>query len=74
MLTEIGNCKNIIRRIDNYYENSSFVGRQFQGLANAWKIADKIINTLSEPDNVKRTFDYLRQNQIRTNNVIHIII
>ena len=27
LLTDIWNCKNIIRRIDNYYENSSFVCR-----------------------------------------------
>ena len=60
LLTDIGNYKNIIRSIDNYYEHSLFVCRQFQGLIISGKIDDKIINTPTQLENVKRIFDYLR--------------
>ena len=65
LLTDIGEEKNVLQSLSNYEQNTSFVGRPFNGFAIGWSLLNKIINKNDNNNSVNRqkinnTFEQLR--------------
>ena len=66
LLTDIGEEKNILQSLSNYEQNTSFVGRPFNGIAIGGSLLNKIINKNDNSSSVNRekinnTFEQLRR-------------
>ena len=65
LLTDIGEEKNVLQSLSNYEQNTSFVGRPFNGFAIGGSLLNKIINKNDNNNSVNRqkinnTFEQLR--------------
>ena len=65
LLTDIGEGKNVLQSLSNYEQNTSFVGRPFNGIAIGGSLLNKIINKNDNNNSVNRqkinnTFEQLR--------------
>ena len=66
LLTDIGEGKNVLQSLSNYEQNTSFVGRPFNGIAIGGSLLNKIINKNDNSSSVNRekinnTFEQLRR-------------
>ena len=65
LLTDIGEGKNVLQSLSNYEQNTSFVGRPFNGIAIGGSLLNKIIDKNDNNNSVNRqkinnTFEQLR--------------
>lgn len=65
LLTDIGEGKNVLQSLSNYEQNTSFVGRPFNGIAIGGSLLNKIINkndnsSSANRDKINNTFEQLR--------------
>ena len=64
LLTDIGEGKNVLQSLSNYEQNTSFVGRPFNGIAIGGSLLNKIINKNDNNsvnrDKINNTFEQLR--------------
>ena len=66
LLSDIGEGKNVLQSLSNYEQNTSFVGRPFNGIAIGGSLLNKIINKNDNSSSVNReeinnTFEQLRR-------------
>lgn len=65
LLSDIGEGKNVLQSLSNYEQNTSFVGRPFNGIAIGGSLLNKIINkndnsSSANRDKINNTFEQLR--------------
>lgn len=64
LLTDIGEGKNVLQSLSNYEQNTSFVGRPFNGIAIGGSLLNKIINKNDNNsvnrEKINNTFEQLR--------------
>lgn len=64
LLSDIGEGKNVLQSLSNYEQNTSFVGRPFNGIAIGGsllnKIKERIDNSSANRDKINNTFEQLR--------------
>ena len=65
LLSDIGEGKNVLQSLSNYEQNTSFVGRPFNGIAIGGsllnKIKERIDNSSANRDKINNTFEQLRR-------------
>ena len=64
-MSDIGEGKNVLQSLSNYEQNTSFVGRPFNGIAIGGSLLNKIINKNDnnsvDREKINNTFEQLRR-------------